>query len=354
MKVTINRDVFADVLSPAANVAAKSMVDYLACALIEAGSGTVTVTATDQTDSVSVTVPALVEEQGSALVPAKRLHGVVKSMPDGSVTVKCDDRASVSSGRANVTLPLLDPEDFPSFPDVESGDPAVIPAAQIADAVTRTSPFVYRKDDKPILTCVRIKASGGKIDYDATDSYRCIRLRGDCGEGLSFDAPIPLRLLHQIAGDAKDGDVRLSFSNGLVKAEYGETTRVSRLIEGQYPNVDVFLATERNAVAGIAKDALRSAVERSIVSCSGNTALAVEVLEGSVRMTRVGEGSEEFEEYLDAEFIEGTGYIRVSPHYLLDSVRSVDSDVVELAINAALRPLAVDGDKVKTIVMPVR
>lgn len=355
MKITIDKGELVDALGPAAKICSKSTVDYLACVLIRTDDGTVSFTATDQQESVEIVKHALVENDGCSLVPANRLIGVAKSMPDGAVTVECDETAVISSGRIKAEMPVLNPLDFPSFPTVTAEQSVSIDAKAFKNAVDCVLPFAYRKDDtRPILSCILLSVGEGLMSVMATDSYRIAKFETECESAENLRIPIPISFAQSVADDVSDGSVDLSFSDSMACARYGETVRVCRLVEGRYPNASTFFETDKNCVATLPRGDLKQSVARSIAACSGNFPLKCSVDGSTITLERKGDNSESFIEQVDLSRCQGENNIKVSSHYAMSAVNAIDGETVTIDIDGPLKPLVMYGGHVTSVIMPVR
>lgn len=356
MRLSINRDAFAELLAPTSRIAARNSVPYLSCVLIEAKGGSVSVTATDQNESMEVSAAALVEETGRALVPASRLHASVKSMPPGSVELSCGPvSAELSSKSISVKMPVLDPDDFPMFPDVKPERSVSVDAYEIRKAASACQRFASKNPDRPIYGCAHIALGEGVVFWEATDTYHIVRVGCTrAGKGAGYEA-VPMSLLAGVAADDPSGKVEMSFSETMAKAAYGDTVRVIRKVEGQYPNADMFFGFESEAKALVDRSALKSAVSRSIASCSGNRSLGIFVNDdGTIELTRDGDDAESFREVVEARAVERSGNVRVSPNYLHDALEAMDAGDVELVLQGALKPVGIVSEGATAVVMPVR
>ena len=92
MKFTIERSSFLDALQKVQNVVpARSTLQILSNALIEADNGSLTLTTTDLDISVRCKVEAVVEQPGATTLPIRRLVSIVRELSDSSIEVSVDD-----------------------------------------------------------------------------------------------------------------------------------------------------------------------------------------------------------------------------------------------------------------------
>jgi DNA polymerase III subunit beta len=164
----------------------------------------VKVSTTDAEMAVSLAASALVEEAGSAVVPARVLTEVAKSLPDGEVTLEArGGEASLAHGRNAYKLRCYDAKDFPQLPHFPEGDGSsfAVPAAALSEAVSKVLPSVSTDELRPVLTGVLLAFSpDGKATMVSTDSFRMHIVATELGgPGEEKRAIVPARALREAA-----------------------------------------------------------------------------------------------------------------------------------------------------------
>jgi len=133
LKITISKSELLGSVKAPARIASRATADFLACLLIDAKDDAVTVSAMDFVESVRVSAPALVDEPGTALISARSLMGIANALPDAAVELCADESGAViTCGKSKFDIPALDPDLFPSFPEVTPEEELSIPAADFA------------------------------------------------------------------------------------------------------------------------------------------------------------------------------------------------------------------------------
>ena len=103
----------------------KSPIPSLEGILIEAGEGKVGMTGYDLKKGIYTSVEASVSEPGSVVIGARIFGDIVRSLPNGSVTVK-------TSGKNNVTISCDNssqiPQITPSFPQLTEEAESAFPS----------------------------------------------------------------------------------------------------------------------------------------------------------------------------------------------------------------------------------
>lgn len=140
--------------------------------LIDADEG-LRLSATDYDMFGSVTVPdAIVPDGGRAVVSARLLDALVSTVRAGDeVMLESSDRGlGMSDGRTHWTLPVMELEEWPSFPDL--GSPlGAIEVAPLARGLTRTIPMISTDATQQHMHGIQFGLADD-LTLAATDSYR--------------------------------------------------------------------------------------------------------------------------------------------------------------------------------------
>ena len=113
-------------------------------------NGNVQFAATDLNLSASGVFPAQVKEPGEITLPARTLYDIVRSMPEGMITLKVDGEAvEVSSGRSNFKLLGLPAEDFPSIPEPGDVEFFEVDPGVLADMIDKTAFSISSDETRP-------------------------------------------------------------------------------------------------------------------------------------------------------------------------------------------------------------
>src|ERR1700757_4625943 len=112
MKLTIERGALLKSLGHVQNVVERrNTIPILSNVLLEAGSNSLGLTATDMDLTIIERVPVSVGSNGAATVPAHTLYDIVRKLPEGA-QVEIDGggeggQATVRAGRSKFSLPTL-------------------------------------------------------------------------------------------------------------------------------------------------------------------------------------------------------------------------------------------------------
>ena len=115
MNFTVNRQEFLAVTQDAEKIVpSASALDVLKCTFLSAAEGKLTVAATNLEIALERQIKADVAEEGSVIIDAHLLCGMLKLMADEYVTLQREDRTLKISGKSTLyTIPVLDERNYP-------------------------------------------------------------------------------------------------------------------------------------------------------------------------------------------------------------------------------------------------
>lgn len=367
MKFRCERDALADAISTAQRAVASrtGVLPVLSGLRITASDGSVELVGSDLELTVRVNAPADVTHGGTAVIPAKLLAEVVRSLDPGSVSFEvADDEARISAGPSKFALRVLPTEDFPRLPEV-TGSAVTTDAAVLATALHQVISAASRDDARPILTGVLLTATSDGLRLVATDSYRlAVRdLPGVTMLEAGQSVLVPAKGLGEVQRLLGDGELEVVFSEreAVFRVDGAEVT--TRLIEGEFPNYEQLIPSDYPNRLTVGREVLSEACKRVRLVGQGrdNSPVRMRMTPEGTELSAVAQEVGEARETIDAKF-EGTDTeltVAFNPEFLLDGIQAA-GDVSEVVIEcldplkpATLRP-SDGGDDFLYLLMPVR
>src|SRR6266540_167986 len=140
MKINATRQALLDALLVVSRaVSARAALQALSGILITA-EASAQLRATDMELGLDVGLDAEIEGAG-AVLPGRLLVEVVRSLPDGPVTLalrEAERDVEITAGSSRFHLRTLPADDFPRFPEPE-GDPIELPAPALQETINRVA-----------------------------------------------------------------------------------------------------------------------------------------------------------------------------------------------------------------------
>lgn len=364
MKFSINQQSLNEVLNIVNKaVSQRSTVPALAGILFDASENEVSFRATDLELSIQATSPALIEEDGKALLPAKLLVDIVAALPDEAVNFEVtDEKADISCANSNFSIRTLNATDYPEFPRVETSEKVTLPFSDFSKMTKRVARMTARDDSRPILQGVNVNVSGKNLELVATDAYRIAVAKAEIEtENTSeFSAVIPGAFLMDVAG--LKGDIQsatISLSENQVVVECNDITFINRRIAGNFPNYQQLLPEESTLSAKVNVKNLTEAVRRISVlsSVSQSLTMTFDQTTGTLALSGNAADIGSCEESVSATYQGSADKVSISFNcsYVLDGLSCFDAEEITLDIVSDAKPgIFKDYGSTIYILLPVR
>lgn len=349
MKFSINKSALNDVLAIVCKGAAfKAVLPILTGVLVEAEENEVVFRSTNMELSIRVSAPALIEEDGKALLPAKLFQDIVSALPDEAVNINAnEDSAEISCAKSNFSIRVLNSVDYPTFPQVDPTQKVNLPYKEFSKMVKKVAKMVSKDDSNPLLQGVNVYVNGKNIELAATDTYRIAiaKAETESNNESEFSAVIPGQFLMDIASLKDDIDnATVSLSENQVQVVCKDFVFINRRIAGNFFEYNNLIPKEFNIKATINTRALTSAVKRisvlsqqsPIIKLTLNPELNTLSLSGSAQ--DIGSAEEIIECQYDENCKDETQEISFNCSYVLDGMSCIDTKELTLEIISDSKP----------------
>ncbi len=349
----INTQELIHALSSVVPIADMGQTLELSCVYIEARNGEVRFSVTDMNNSVRHTKAALISEEGTCLVSARKLHGVVKTFPDAAIEVSASDKeVKVKCGKISVDLPALDPKRFDPLVFVDTANGISMPFSTFSEITKMCVHCASTKDDRPTLTCVHIATKGDKLVFESTDSFKVIEVSISFN-GAEIDALVPAGFISKVAALKAGKTINFAVDHNQIAFSDGEIEMGSSLNMGKFPNVEAVLKNTVLFNALVDVSTLKTALNRA-VSIHANV-VKLEADDGLIKVTGISDDDGTTYEEIACETSGDTSAkIYLSSNLLMQFVSSLCMQRVSVGLCGELKPLYVDSGTSRGIVMPVR
>ena len=349
MKFTVSQSSLAKALLVVSKgMATNSTLPYLAGIYIKAEEGTLEFQTANLTISIRHRIAANVEESGETVVSGKVLTNIVKTLPDAAVTFSLDSSSRVleiSCNKSRFRLNTLDPADFPEFPAYDLERSIELPSELLSDMVDKVYKVTSRDTSRPILQGVLLSVEENTIRLVATDSYRlavCDSNVETSSTDEAFVTIVPGATFHDVlSSPSMTEQLLVGTTNSQVVFVFGNTTYVTRKIEGNFPNYRQLLPANCTTAVHLDVPQFSSALKRVSVIASSNPSVRFDAdsAEKLLRLSASSPDQGESNEIVDAD-VEGSDLaIALNFHYVFDCVNAVQgSDELTLELQGSMQP----------------
>ena len=365
MKLSLSRESLHSRLQIASRaVSTRTAMPSLGGILLDASDSTLVLRATDVELSLMLATDADVATQGSVLLPGRLLVDVVRSLPQGEVTLalRPEQRdVEIEASGSTFHLRTLATDEFPRLPEFE-GEAVKIPGPALAETVERVARAASRDEVRPILTGVLVNASGNTLTMVATDSYRLSVKHTELEQPIAgeLEANVPARALRELSRlIAQEGaeEVEIAMQKNQIVFRAGGITLASRLIEGQFPSYRQLLPETFEHEVRLPREELLDVTRRVSQLAQRTAPLRFAFAEGELTVIAetpdVGDARESMPAPYSGEPLE----IAFNPQFLIEGIESVDTDEIAVQLTSPLRPgllRPLGREDFSYLVMPIR
>ena len=330
----------------------------------DAGTGRLSLTGFDLSLGIQTSLAAAVETSGAITLPAKMFGEIVSRLSaDSPITLSSDEgseQVDLTSSSGTYQMRGMPADDFPDLPLVQSGEPIRLDPQVLVKGL-RATLFASSSDEaKQILTGVHLGLDGQGLECAATDGHRLAVLKlkhalpdqdspggGPAGTvANAVDVTVPARSLRELerllSARQSSEPVSLFCDRGQVVFLWSDQVLTSRSLDGTYPNYRQLIPDSFSRQLQVDRRALIAALERvAVLADQHNNVVKIvsDPLAGQLLISAdaqdVGSGSESLAAVVSGDVIQ----IAFNVRYLIDGLKAIAADQVELHCNAPTTPV---------------
>lgn len=303
-------------------------------------------------------------KEGSACVNVKSLFDVVSKCISDIISISTDGEiCTVKSGKAVFNIPCMDSSSYSPLPNVGDIDPINVDVESLVDAASKVLYAVAIDEKRPVLQGVNVEIGNGIINFVACDGFRLsnVKIHTDSIQNANVIIPSEtVSILSKIVTD-NESNAQIFASRNFFVLKMEKTTLTSRLISGPYMDWEKAIPKQRTVDCVFEKQKLVRAIDmaQTVQNKTGKiTGSIVFNIDHNIALVSLKSQSGQFEDEIE---FETNGALKMSiafnPKYLMDAIRAVDSDKVDLMIIGSLSPCIVkanNDDSSINMVLPVR
>ncbi|OUR69343.1 DNA polymerase III subunit beta [Bermanella sp. 47_1433_sub80_T6] len=366
MKFTITREALLKPLQLVAGVVERRQtLPVLSNVLLEVQGEKLSLTGTDLEVEMIGRAPLLeAGVDGAVTVPAKKLMDICKSLPDQStIEISQDEhRVQLQAGRSKFVLSSLPANEFPNVEDIEANASFTLPQAKLRRVIDNTAFAMAQQDVRYYLNGLLLEVTASELRAVATDGHRL----ATCGVATELSVEgktqviVPRKAVLELAKlmTSQEDSVELSLSNNHVRAQVGEYTFTSKLVDGKFPDYERVIPRNGNRTLLADRQALRQVFARTAI-LSNEKYRGVRLLldDNNLQVVANNPEQEQAEESIGVEFQGEALEIGFNVSYLQDVLSVLNGDDMKMTLgdaNSSAIMEEVEGGDSLYVVMPMR
>ena len=368
MKINITKSTLLEGIQiVSTSVSSRTPAPILHNFLLEAQNGKLKFVRTDMEMATVHYVNAEVEEEGSITVPLKEFSDIIKNLSDDKeISLYSDEnnKFHIKSGKSKFWVIGTPKSEYPAIPEVKRENSILLDPIKLQKMIEKTAFSASTQETRYILNGLLWNNTADKFEIVATDGGRLAVASHEALPGSQeFKIIIPTKILNElcrfigIAKPAKDSKIEINVSSNQVSFIMNETTFISRLIEGNFPNYNQVIPTKKNITFEVFSKELLACTRRSAL-CAGEFGSVVKYkLENNTLMISSNSQKMDFTEELPVEYNLETFDAAFNPQYIIDVLKNIGTEKVSFSFVNASQPVLIEPvgeDVFKYVIMPVR
>lgn len=362
MKFTCNKSDINEAINIVLKaVPGKTTMPILECVVMEASDNELKLTTNDMSLGIETRFSANVEEEGIILVNAKMISEIIRKLPDEDVYFEADNNENILlfCGKAKFNLSGKNHEEFPMLPKIEKEKKIVISQFTLKEMIRQTIFSISNNENNKILTGELFEINGDEFKIASLDLHRVSIRKIQLKESYDdIKAVIPGKTLSEVSKiltGGMDDEVEIFFTKNHVLFELGKTIIISRLIEGNFYNINQMLTNDYETKVTVNKRELLDCIDRAtlLLREAENKPVIMNVKSDEIKMemnTKIGSMDENIGIQKEGKDLR----IAFDPKFLIDVLRVIDEEEVNLYLFNSKAPCFIrDDNSYIYLILPV-
>ena len=319
----------------------------------------------DSSVQIETLIPAMIEEEGAAVLPGRLTADLLRKMRGNSVNFETEDNSTVKveTGKSRSSLSFFPADTYPQMDEL-SGDVTFKIKQGVFRSMIKQTAFCCAGDDegKAILRGVLMEfTEEGDLNFVALDGFRLAkRTESIKVSGSKRNAVVPARTMQDIANIISDSDDELTvtLSTTHITVNMGTTKIKARLLKGEYINYRNILSKKITSRVVVNRAELQESLEiASLFSKETQNNLIKLDFESDKLLITARSETGSINESTDITLTGSPIEIAFNARYLLEIIKAIDDETVALSFNTSVTPCVaepVQGNKYYYLVLPVR
>lgn len=371
MKFIIKKSEIVDVLSKIQGLTGRrSSLAITECILIHADGGHIQVIATDLETGYEGRFTAAVEVPGTIAISARKFYEIVREFPSSEVSIeeKSHRIIDISNKKVQYHLKGMNPDDFPSTPEIEAADFFEAESSILKKMIDKTVVVSGIGEDKKAhingVYFERLKdVKPDMVRMVSTDGSRLSKFDLALIEGSTLPAGdsvlIPKKGLHEISKFLDTGGpVQIAVQGSYFLVQSSSERLYIRMLEGQFPRYEDIIFREGGHRIELDKDKFLNMLKRMSILCNESYRAAVFKFDADelvINATNpdIGESKED----MAIEYKGGKIEAAFNPKFFIDAINCIEDDKLIINLISDEKPCLVEGADDKSYlsaIMPMR
>ena len=305
--------------------------------LLQTENGQLKISATNLEMGMSTLVRCKIEQEGGVCITAKVFLDLVNNLPNENITIESNELETfVSTDRYQTKIKHLPAEDFPLIPTIEDASTVSVPATELKEALDSTAFAASTSETQPEISGIALKFENNRLIATATDRYRLaeisVPVQTQAGRAVIVPQRSILELSRLLAAAADQ--VQLNISSTQMAISVNGTYLVTRLIDGQYPEYQQIIPTEKGTIVSVQHSELTSALKTSGIFSkgAGSVTMEIDVEKQALKLKSASQGVGESEVEIPCGIQGSSSSVILNYRYVLDLLTNTSPTDLDISV----------------------
>ncbi len=335
----------------------KTTLPLLECILIMAAD-TITIMANSLDLGIKAVADGEIKEKGKIAINAKNLSELARKLPEGIVSIKTDDtNVTFKCGKFKAVVSGMSGDEYPNIQATNPKARIEISQMSLKNIIRQTIFSVSDNDANKIMTGECFEVNGDKLSVTALDGHRIARrsvlLKHEYDNTTVI---IPAKALSEVLKAVSgNGDAEIQLGDNHAVFEFDRASVTTRLIEGQYFDIDKMLNLDFSTEVSANRKELYDSVDRStlVITSTDKRPIVVDFNDNSIKWT-AKTNTDALEDEINAVKRGEDLRMGFNPRLLLDVLNVIDDENVTLGLTSPKQPCVIKDDgSYMYLVLPV-
>ncbi len=318
-------------------ISGRSTMPILDCIVIEVKDNIIKLIANDLEIGIETIVEGTIIEEGSVAVGAKVFSEIIRKLPSDEVKLQVDENYmfNIQCGKAKFNIAARSTEEFPFLPRIQKEKFIEISQFTLKEIIRQTVFSISDNENAKIMTGELFEVHDDNLKVVALDGHRISIRNVELKEKYDdISVIIPGKTLNEIVkilNGGTDDIVKIFFTDKHILFEFDNTIVLSRLIEGEYYQIEKMLSSDYETKVTVNKKEFFDCIDRTtlLVKDSDKKPVILDIKEDSIGLSMnssLGSLDEEIDTTKEGKDI----VIGFNPRFLIDALKVIDDEDITL------------------------
>lgn len=371
MKLTIKQNKLMEHLNYVIRgISNKNLIPILNCIKFELTNDGLFLMSTDNEIAIKTFIDKKdidnIDTTGEIVVSGRYIYEIIKKLPNELINIEevVDSKLYIYTQNSSFHLNCNNVSEFPNLELEDSKTPLFISQKLFKNIINQTAFATSTQESRPILTGINFHIEGNSLECTATDSYRLAKKTVEVKSLLenSTDIVIPTKNLNELVRLFNDDEDELEMHvfNNKVIFKFNSIVMMSRLINGTYPNTSKLIPTDFELKMVVKYRDFFNSIDRASLLTNEADKNTIKLQSNgneiivSSNIPEIGNVEEKLNVVKDNE---KEIKIAFSSKYMMDALKSIESEDVELLFNGEIKPIILknpESDNLIQLILPIR